>query len=132
MTNVSNSASTFLGKFAAVRFLPRGSIKAMTSKQPRTILANNVNRMIDRATTPGARRSVRAWAISKGLDVKMIDRVTKDAHGISLDTLYTIAAAVGLEPWHLLIDGLDLDAPPAPAVSAKDLETLKTLRQLLG
>jgi hypothetical protein len=129
---VSNSASTLFGKFAAVRFCHHGSIKAMSEKQPRTILADNINRMIDRATTPGAKRSVRAWAISRGLDVKMIDRVTKDAHGISLDTLYTIAAAVGLEPWHLLIEDLDLDSPPAPKVSAKDLETLKTLRKLLG
>jgi hypothetical protein len=90
----------------------------------RDVVAENLNRMIDRDVQPGTKRSVRAWALSKGLDVRMVDRVSKAAHGISLDTLHTIAVAVGIEPWRLLVEGSDSFQSKQCAVVARSGSTI--------
>jgi hypothetical protein len=98
----------------------------------RVILAANINKLIDAETPKGARRSVRAWAIGKGLDVKLVDRLTKGQHAIGLDKLEELAAACGVKPWHLLLEdfepGAQIEAPMTDAERAM----LKRLRGLLG
>ena len=76
--------------------------------------------------------SIRAWALTRGLDVRLIDRLTKGAHAVTLDKLDEIAAACGLKPWHLLIEGLDTKSPPDRPISAEDQAMIAKLRRLLG
>ena len=88
--------------------------------------------MIEKATPPGERPSVRAWALGKELDVRMIDRLTKGQHAVTLDNLDKIAKACGLEAWHLLIEDLDPLSPPDAPISEEDRAMLRKLRRLLG
>lgn len=122
----------FVGQICGIMREPPRKNRGMTEKLPRQILSDNINRMIDASTPPGATRSVRAWAISRGLDVKMIDRIAKNSHAVSLDTLEQVAKGCGLKPWHLLLEDLDWNNPPDANVTPQDLETLAKLRKLLG
>ena len=97
----------------------------------REILAFNVRRLIDASTPSGARPSVRAWALGKGLNVRMIDRFVKGQHAITLDKLEEIAAACGVKSWQLLLEDFDPVKPPLPPVSEDDLLVLRRLRRLL-
>lgn len=92
----------------------------------RDILAANLRSLI--AKDGG---SVRAWALSRELDVRLIDRLSKGQHAVTLDKLDDIAAACGLKPWHLLVEGLDPSAPPDQPISADDLAMISKLRRLL-
>jgi transcriptional regulator with XRE-family HTH domain len=94
---------------------------------PRAILAANLRRMID-----SEEMSVRAWATKRGLDVRMIDRLTKGEHAVTLDKLDELASAVGLKPWMLLIEDLDPTNPPDAPISDEDRAMLVKLRRLLG
>jgi transcriptional regulator with XRE-family HTH domain len=94
--------------------------------QQRAILASNLRRMID-----AEELSVRAWALKRELDVKMIDRLTKGEHAVTLDKLEEIAQAVGLKPWMLLIEDLDPENPPDAPISDEDRKMLLRLRRLL-
>lgn len=98
----------------------------MSEGQTRDILAANLRRMIDKNG-----QSNRSWAISRGLDVKLIDRLVNKSHAVTLDKLEEIAKACGLEPWHLLIPDLEpgqrIDAPLTEA----DRELLNKLKNLL-
>ena len=76
--------------------------------------------------------SVRSWAMARELDVRLIDRLTKGANAVTLDKLDEIAAACGIKPWHLLIEGLDPKAPPDRPISADDQAMISKLRRLLG
>jgi hypothetical protein len=100
---------------------------------PRAVLADNLKRLIE-AESRGRDRplSIRAWAMSKNLDVRMIDRLTKRQHAITLDNLEKIATACGLQPWHLLVPGLDPNSPPDAKFTAEDRATLAKLRSLLS
>ena len=88
--------------------------------------------MIQRATPEGEKPSVRAWAMGKDLDVRMIDRLTKGQHAVTLDSLEKIANACGLKPWHLLLEDLDASSPPDVVISESDRAMLQKLRRLLG
>jgi hypothetical protein len=77
-------------------------------------------------------QSVRAWAQARRLDVRMIDRLTKGEHAVTLDKLEEIAAACGLQAWMLLIPELDATNPPDAPVSESDRAMLAKLRRLLG
>lgn len=98
----------------------------MSETISRAILADNLRRMIDRSG-----HSVRAWALERELDVKLIDRLTKGAHGVTLDKLEEVAAACGLQSWMLLIPNLDADSPPDAPISESDRAMLARLRRLL-
>lgn len=98
----------------------------MSTTDLRGILAANLRRMIDRE-----RVSVRAWALARGLDVRLIDRMTKGDNSVTIDTLHKIADACGLQAWHLLVPDVDPTAPPAPPITAEDRALLKRLRRLL-
>ena len=103
----------------------------MASEPSRAILAANLRRLIEAATLRGERPSVRAWALGKGLDVRMIDRLVKGEHAVTLDKLEQIAEACGLKPWHLLYEDLDpADLPDAP-MTPEERTLLRKLRSLL-
>lgn len=97
----------------------------------RAILAANINKLIDHDLARGERRSVRAWAKGKGLDVKLIDRLTKESNGITLDKLQMVADACGLQTWQLLLEDLDPKNPAEPPVTLAERALIKRLRGLL-
>lgn len=103
----------------------------MSSTPSRGTLAQNLRLMIELETPAGSKPSVRAWALSKGLDVKMIDRLTKGQHAVTLDKLEEIANACGLQAWHLLISDLDPRQPPDAPISDSERKLLRRLRSLL-
>ena len=104
----------------------------MATSDLRAIVALNVQRMIDAETPKGARPSVRAWAMARGLNVRLIDRLVKREHAVTLDTLQEIADACGLKPWQLLLEDLDPAAPAEAPISEDERMLLKRLRRLLG
>lgn len=97
----------------------------------RGILGSNIWTMIAESSS-AAKPSVRAWALQKGLDVRMIDRLVKGKHSVTLDKIEEIARACGLEAWHLLIPGLNYKNPPSANVTDADRELLARLRHLIG
>lgn len=88
--------------------------------------------MIEGATTPGKKPSVRAWAIGKGLDVRMIDRLANGKHAVTIDSLDKIAEACGLQAWQLLLDGFDPSQPPDAPITEEDRALLNRLKNLLS
>ena len=68
-----------------------GNMGVMSPAPSRDILAANLRRLIDADTPKGQRPSVRAWALGKGLDVRLVDRLTKGQHAVTLDKLEEIA-----------------------------------------
>mgnify|MGYP001588067162 CR=1 FL=1 len=98
----------------------------------RVILAANLKRLIERATPTGERQSIRAWALSRELDVRLIDRLTKGQHAVTLDKLQEIADACGLQPWQLLLEDLDPSAPQDAPITEQDRTLLLKLKKLLG
>lgn len=98
----------------------------MNTASSRAILAANLRRMID-----ASGGSVRAWATSRGLDVRMIDRLSKGQHAVTLDKLEEIATACGLKAWHLLIEDLDPHVTPDAPISTEERAMLARLRHLL-
>jgi len=124
---------------ASRRFIAGRKIASMnietesTASSPsnRAILAANIWAMIA-ASSDMQKPSVRGWALQKGLDVRLIDRIVKGQHAVTLDKIEEIAAACGLQAWHLLLPGLDPSNPPAAKVTDEDLSLLSRLRHLLG
>ena len=98
----------------------------MERTSTRAILAHNLRRMIEAEDL-----SVRAWAMSKGLDVRMIDRLAKGEHAVTLDKLELIANACGLQPWHLLLEDLPPNQVPQPPMTEAERQLLGRLRNLL-
>lgn len=87
--------------------------------------------MIEAATPPGVKPSVRAWASGKGLDVRLIDRLSKGQHAVTIDKLDEVVGKLGLKAWHLLLDDLDPASPPDAPISAEDRAMLSRLKRLL-
>lgn len=111
--------------------MARGIITPMEKKDAQAILAANLNRLIDHETPPGGTRSVRAWAKARGLNVKLIDRLSKGENAAGIDKLTEIADACGLQPWHLLLEELQPDTTPDAPITADERKMLERLRKLL-
>lgn len=94
----------------------------------RSILAKNLRRLIEADKSP----SIRAWATARELDVKLIDRLVKGENAVTLDKLYEVALACGLQPWHLLVEEFDPHSPPDTPISSDDRAMLSKLRRLLN
>lgn len=109
-----------------------GIMDDMTSHSSRAILAANLRRMIELDTQRGVKPSVRAWALGKGLEVRMIDRLVKGQHAVTLDKLEDIAAACGVKPWHLLFEDMNPADLPAAPISDEERAMLAKLRRLLA
>lgn len=67
-------------------------------KLARTTLAANLNAAIKRS----GQKTRNAWALSKKLDVKAVERAAKGLHAPRLDFVEELAAACDLQPWQLL------------------------------
>ena len=104
-----------------------GNNRGMADSSSRDILARNLRRLI-----AADELSVRAWAMGKGLDVRLIDRLTKGQHAVTLDNLEKIASACGLKPWHLLLEDFEPGSTPDAPISAEDRALLTRLRALLA
>ena len=104
----------------------------MTDPSSRAILAANLRRRIEADVPKGGRMSIRAWATGKGLDVRLIDRLVKGQHAVTLDNLEKIAEACGLKPWHLLIEDLEPGTTPDAPITEEERAMLRKLRRLLG
>lgn len=95
----------------------------MSSKH---VLAENIRSMIGREGL-----SVRGFALKHKLQQKMVDRIAKQEHAVSLDTLDDLAKAVGLFSWQLLIPGLDPSNPPHVAITESEVLLYKRLSELM-
>jgi hypothetical protein len=104
----------------------------MTDPTSRAILAANLRRRIEADAPNGGRMSIRAWATGKGLDVRLIDRLVKGQHAVTLDNLEKIADACGLKPWHLLVEDLEPGATPDAPITEEERAMLRRLRRLIG
>jgi hypothetical protein len=103
----------------------------MDNDSARAILAANLRRIIEADTLPGERFSVRAWALSRELDVRLIDRLVKGEHAVTLDKLEAVAAACGLQSWQLLVPNFDPKNQPETPISEQDRALIRRLRRIL-
>ena len=90
---------------------------------PRAILAENVRKLI-------GTDSVRGWALARGLDVRLIDRITKGGNA-TLETIDEIAKAVGIPPWQLLLPEFDPAVKIDTPVTEPERQLLERLKRLL-
>lgn len=107
-----------------------------SSNQPRQIWTNPTYRVGNtsvmdksgrKALSENIARAIRdsglsrlAWSQSLKLDVKGVERVEKDLHGdkgVGLSYVDQLAARLKLDPWQLLVPGLDVTRPPKLAGS---------------
>lgn len=121
---MSNAQAFFGGFYVQPEPRTNGTVTAMEPLTPRAILAANVRKLI-------GTDSVRNWAISRGLDVRLIDRITKGGNA-TLETIDEIAQACGVPAWHLLLPdfepGTKIDTP----VTESERALLERLKRLLG
>jgi hypothetical protein len=103
----------------------------MSESKARAILAANLRRKIE-ADQKGSRFSVRAWAMGKDLDVRLIDRLVKGQHAVQLDNIEKVAQACGLQPWHLLLEDMPVDGPAEAPVTEAERAMIRRLRKILG
>lgn len=101
-------------------------VTAEHDKTSRNIVATNLRRMIDAEGS-----SIRAWAMARGLDVRLIDRLAKGQHAVTIDKLGEVAHAIGCQPWQLLLPDFDPKNPPDAPISAEERQMLARLRKLL-
>lgn len=85
-------------------------VPPMVKKLAREALAENLTRMI-RENSNG-KPNVHAWATSKKLDVKRIQRLTGEDTAVKLSTLQEVADGLGIEVWELLYPDLDMRQRP--------------------
>lgn len=70
--------------------------------------------------------------MSKGLEVRMIDRLLKSQNAITLDKLEELAGSCGLKAWQLIYDDLDPAKPPTDPLSPEERSILERLLAKLG
>lgn len=75
--------------------------------------------------------SVRAWALSRGLDVRLITRLLNGDNAATLDKLDEIAETLGIPAWLLLYEDFDPKAPVVSPMTEGERALLKRLREIL-
>jgi hypothetical protein len=85
------------------------------AKSARELLKDNFARMIN-AYAKGRKPSLNAWATSKKLNVKRVQRAASGETGCSIDVLEELANGLGMEAWELLYPGMDEKNRPTPAL----------------
>lgn len=98
----------------------------------RDILARNIKRLIEHDLPEGEKFRVRGWALRKGLDVKLVERMMKNHNAVTLGKLQEVADACGCQPWHLLLDTFEPGQSPDAPLSADDRAMLARLRKMFG
>ena len=93
----------------------------------RDILAANLRKMVDKE----AEGSVRAWAMARKLDVRLIDRMTKGEHAVTLDKIELVASACGIPSWQLLLPDFEPGKKIEAPITDADRELLARLKHLL-
>lgn len=96
----------------------------------RRILADNIARMINKSGGP-VRGKVRGWALAHDLDARQIDRIVKQQYAITVDTLDELAAAIGCQPWQLLVPNMTTDGLPLLVMSDIERELYAKIRALV-
>ncbi len=104
----------------------------MSDTSIRDILARNLQRLREHESPTGELLSVRAWAMARELDVRLIDRLLKGDNAVKLDTLDEVARALGLHAWQLLLDDFDPEHPQTMPITESERKTLADLRRLLN
>lgn len=99
-------------------------------KISRRILADNITRMIDKGGG-SIRGKVRGWALDNKLDVRKIDRLVKQEYATTVDTLDEIAAAIGCQPWQLLVPNMTPGNLPLLVMSDTERELYKKISDLI-
>lgn len=105
----------------------------------RLTLAANIRKMIDAGASSGEAVSLRAWAMSKGLDVRQVGRMAQGQNSVTLDTLEAVAQGCQVPAWSLLHPDFEPAASvplPGPSqtpslLTAEDIEFLKKLRRFM-
>lgn len=100
-------------------------------KISRRILADNITRMIDKGGG-SIRGKVRGLAMANELPQKQIDRITKKECATTVDTLDEIAAAIGCQPWQLLVPNMDLSNLPMLVMGQAEREIYNRIRALIA
>ncbi len=103
------------------------------SRRPREILAANLQRLMEaRPHLNTLPRIAAAGGPSNGT----LDRIRRCQAGASIDQLEKLARVFELEPWQLLIDGLEPNNPPlvrgASAAERRVWHRIDTLVRELG
>jgi hypothetical protein len=84
-----------------------------SGKSLQGILFENIIRLVEaHQTKSGRRATMNSWTRDLGLDAKVLTRAT-GKRGLTLATVEQIAKGVGLQPWELLVEGLDPMFPPS-------------------
>lgn len=73
-------------------------------------------------------QSVTAWSVQRKLQARNIQRILNGEQSPSLDSMEDIARACGLEPWQMLMPGIDLSNPPVFVMSQTEAELYDRLR----
>lgn len=92
--------------------------------EPRAVLAKNLAAL--RKAHPdlsGQRKLAKKAGIGEG----SVWRAAKGGVGVSIDTLRALARAFGLQPWQLLVPGLDPNNPPLIQAMTEDERRLYAL-----
>lgn len=98
----------------------------------RAILARNLQRLREHHSPPDRVLSVRAWAMGRELEVRLIDRLLKGEYDPKLDTVVEVAHKLGLQPWQLLLEDFDPAHPQSMPMTEDERKTLENLRRLLA
>lgn len=100
-------------------------IGKLSRMKPREILAANLKRLKDARPDLGTLKKITDRSNGR-LSNGKLGRIVAASHTTDIDTLADLAQVFGLEPWHLLVEDLDLRALPAADSSAliKKIESL--------
>lgn len=99
-------------------------------KISRRILADNIARMIS-GGDGSVRGKVRGWATANKLDTRQIDRLIKQEFATTVDTLDEIAAAIGCQPWQLLVPNMRLDDLPMLVMGQAERELYERIKAVI-
>lgn len=103
---------------------PAEKLRGVEALTPRDILTRNVRKLI-------GDESVRAWAMSRGLNVRLIERITEGDHNTTLEKIDEIASACGVPAWQLLLPDFEPGTKLEPPLTKSDRELLERLKGLL-
>lgn len=100
------------------------TLPPMSPLSPRAILTANLRKLV-------GDESVRGWAMARGLNVRMIERITEGDHNTTLEKIDEIASACGVPAWQLLLPDFEPGTTLEPPLTKADKDLLTRLKGLL-